>query len=168
MTFRLLLVLIAFVGGSAVVVLLPSPPSVTLDRMAIGLGIATVVGAAVAAWSIAAERETGRAGWLVTRSISRGTYVSGWALGLVAIGTAGAVGAAALGWLTLTGFAIDLDAVAYMAVVVAVATSVAAAIMLGLAVGALLPPVPAAALAAVLCAGAGLLVVVASGGSSVP
>lgn len=169
MTFRLLLVLIVFVGGSAVVVLLPSPPSVTLDRMAIGLGIATVVGAAVAAWSIAAEREAGRAGWLVTRSISRGTYVIGWALGLVVIGAAGVVGAAALGWLTLTGLAIDLDAAAYMAVVLAVATSVAAAITLGLAVGALLPPVPAAALAALLCAGAGLLVVLASGGSaSVP
>jgi hypothetical protein len=166
MTFRLLLVLIVFVGGSAVVVLLPAPPSVTLDRMAIGLGIATVVVAAVAAWSIAAERETGRAGWLVTRSISRGMYVVGWALGLVVIGAAGVVGAAALGWLTLTGFAIDLDAAAYLAVVLAVVTSVAAAITLGLAVGALLPRMPAAALAAVLCAGAGLLVVVASGGSS--
>lgn len=166
MTFRLLLVLIVFVGGSAVVVLLPSAPSVTLDRMAVGLGIATVVGAAVAAWSIAAERETGRAGWLVTRSISRGTYVLGWALGLVVIGAAGVVGAAALGWLTLAGLAIDLDGAAYLAVVLAVATSVAAAITLGLAVGALLPPVPAAALAALLCAGAGLLVVVASGGSS--
>ncbi len=166
MTFRLLLVLVAFVGGSAVVVLLPSSPSVTLDRMAIGLGIATVAGAAVAAWSIAAERETGRAGWLVTRSISRGIYVIGWALGLVAIGVAGTVGAAALGWLTLTGFAVDLDAGSYSAVVLAVATSVAAAMTLGLAVGALLPPAPAAGVAALLCAGAGLLVVLASGGSS--
>jgi hypothetical protein len=166
MTFRLLIVLVTFVGGSAVVVLLPAAPAVTLDRLAVGLGIATVVSAAVSAWSLADERASGRAGWLITRSVSRGTYLLGWLLGMTAVGVAGVVGAAALGWLTIAGLAVDLDLVAYAAAVVAVATSVAAAITLGLAVGALLGPPAAAAVAAVLCAGAGILVVIASAGSS--
>ncbi len=166
MTFRLLLVLAAFVGGSAVVVLLPAAPAVTLDRLAIGLGIATVVCAAVTAWSLADERATGRAGWLVTRAVSRGTYVVGWLLGILLVGVAGVLGAAALGWLTISGLSVDLDVVAYAAVVAAVMTSVAAAITLGLAVGALLPSLPAAGVAAALCAGAGVLVMLASAGSS--
>jgi hypothetical protein len=102
----------------------------------------------------------------VTRAVPRGTYVIGWLLGLLAVGVAGVLGAAALGWLTMTGIAADLDAVAYAAVVAAVVTSVAAAITLGLAVGALLPSLAAAVVAAALCAGAGVLVMFASAGSS--
>jgi hypothetical protein len=51
MSFRPLVVLVVTVGAGAVVVLLPASPAVTVGRLAVGLGLATVVTAA-AAWSV--------------------------------------------------------------------------------------------------------------------
>jgi hypothetical protein len=169
MTFRLLVLLVAFAGGSAVVVLLPTSPAVTLDRVALGLGVATVVASAVAAWTLAHERAAGRAGWLITRSVSRAMYLGGWLLGITIIAVGGIAASALLGWLITRGMAIELDPAAYWVAVVAVATTAAAAITLGLAVGALLAPVPAALVAATACAASGAAILLASGGStSVP
>jgi hypothetical protein len=55
-TFRMLALLAAYVGVGAAVALLPAPPGVTLVRLSIGLGVAIVVGTAIAAEGIAAER----------------------------------------------------------------------------------------------------------------
>jgi hypothetical protein len=166
MTFRLLVVLVAFVGASAVVVLLPAAPAVTLDRLALGLGAATVAASSVAAWTMATERAAGRAGWLVTRSVSRGTYLAGWLVGIGVITTLGVAGSAVLGWLTTLGLAIRIDAAAYATAVIAVATTATAAVALGLAVGALLPPAAAAGVSAAACAVSGVVILLASGGST--
>jgi hypothetical protein len=166
MTFRLLVVLVAFVGASAVVVLLPAAPAVTLDRLALGLGAATVAASSVAAWTMATERAAGRAGWLVTRSVSRGAYLAGWLLGIGVVTTLGVAGSAVLGWLTTLGLAIRIDAAAYATAVVAVATTATAAVALGLAVGALLPPAAAAGVSAAACAVSGVVILLASGGST--
>ena len=72
-TFRLLLALVAFIGAGAIVALLPAAPSVALERLALGFGIATAVTSGIAAWSVADERSSGRAGWLVARSVTRAT-----------------------------------------------------------------------------------------------
>jgi hypothetical protein len=166
MTFRLLVVLVAFVGGSAVVVLLPASPAVILDRLALSLGAATVVVSAIAAWTMATERAAGRAGWLVTRSVPRGTYLIGWLLGIGLITVIGVAGSALLGWLTSLGLAAAVDALAYATSVLAVATTAMAAAALGLAVGALLPATPAAIVAGAVCAISGVLILLASAGSS--
>jgi hypothetical protein len=166
MTFRLLAVLVAFVGASAVVVLLPAAPAVILDRLALGLGAATVVASAIAAWTMATERAAGRAGWLVTRSVSRSTYLVGWLVGIGFITSIGVAGSAILGWLATLGLDGEVDLLAYVTAVVAVGTTGTAAIALGLAVGALLPPAPAAVVSAAVCAISGLLVLLASAGSA--
>jgi len=166
MSFRILLILVAFAGGSAILVLVPSAPAVTLDRLAIGLGVATVVASAVAAWTLSVERAAGRAGWLVTRSVSRGTYLVGWFIGLASVTVVGVIGSSLLGWLTTAAVPIPIEGIAFAAAVVAVMTTAVAAVALGLAVGALLPPLPAAAVAAVACAASGLLILFASGGST--
>jgi hypothetical protein len=166
MSFRILFILVAFAGGSAVLVLVPSAPAVTLDRMAIGLGVATVAASAIAAWTMAAERAAGRAGWLVTRSVSRGTYLVGWLTGLAVVTIVGVIGSSALGWLTTASLPIGIEGTAFVAAIGAVVTTAIAALALGLAIGSLLPPIPAALVAAAACAASGVLVLVASGGST--
>lgn len=165
-TYRLLLILVAFIGASAIVVLLPAAPAVTMDRLALGLGAATVAASSVAAWTMATERGAGRAGWLVTRSVPRGTYLGGWLLGLGVVTVVGVIGSALLGWLTTLGLAVRIDPVAYATAVLAVATTATAAVALGLAVGALLPPLPAAIVAAAACGISGIVILLASGGST--
>ena len=78
----------------------------------------------------------------------------------------GVVGSALLGWLTTLGLALRIDPVAYATAVLAVATTATAAVALGLAVGALLPPVPAAIVAAAACGLSGIVILLASGGST--
>lgn len=157
MTLRLLVVLVAFIGTSAVVGLVPGAPSATLERLAMGLAVATVATTAVAAWTMADERLSGRAGWLVTRSVARVTYLAGLFGGLAAVTTAGVAALVLIGWTTTFNLVVRVEPPAIGAVMLAVATMVTAAVALGLAVGALLRPLPAAivASAAVVAAGAG-------------
>jgi hypothetical protein len=166
MTFRLVVVLAAFVGASAIVVLVPAAPAVTLDRMALGLAVATVITSSVAAWTLAAERTTGRSGWLITRSVSRGTYLFGWFLGLSLVAMAGVIGAGLLGWLATISFTSRLDPLTFSATVAAFAATAAAAIALGLAIGAALRALPAAIAAAAACTAVGVAILAASGGSA--
>ena len=155
MTFRLLLVLFAWVSAGAVVGLVPGAPSVTLARLAIGLGVASVVSAVVAAWSIAAERRAGRTGWLVTRAVPRGTYLVGWYAALAGVALIGLGLAAALGWLSLAGAPAATIWPKFGAATLAVGCTTAAAIALGLLLGALLRPWLAAGLTLLVCAAAG-------------
>ena len=148
MTFRLLAVLIVHVGAGAVVGLLPAPRSVALERLAIGLAVAAVVTAAIAAWSMADERRHGRAGWLVTRSVARGTYLAGWYAALALVAAIGTAAAGVLGWLAIGGAARGTDPFAFPVTMVAVVFTSAAGAALGLLCGSLLRP-PAAIVAAV-------------------
>jgi len=154
MTFRLLLVLIVSVGAGAVVGLLPARLPETMARLAAGLGLAIAVAAAVAAWSLAEERVSGRAGWLVTRSVARSTYLAGWYFALVLVPAIGLAAGALLGWLAIPGGAVTVAALEYLSVFLAVATTLGATVALGLLAGALLRPPAAMIVTLVICAGA--------------
>jgi hypothetical protein len=168
-TFRMLLLLVAFVGVGALVVLLPASPAAMLERAAIGLGAATIVAAAVTAWSVADERVSGRTGWLVTRSVSRGTYVLGWFEALMAISLVGLAAAGSLGWMAVASGLAQPGPAELAAGLAAVAAGVAAAIALGLLVAALARPPLAAILAAVGCVAAGAAALgIPGAGSLVP
>ena len=143
MTFRLLVVLVVHVGAGAVVGLLPAPASVALERLAVGLALAAVVTAAIAAWSMADERLHGRAGWLVTRSVARGTYLAGWFAAFALVAAVGAAAAGVLGWLAIGGSTSGTDPTAFPAVIAAAAVTSAAAAALGLLWGSLLRPLAA-------------------------
>jgi hypothetical protein len=140
MTFRLLLVLLAFVGAGSVVGLLPAPLPETMARLAAGLGLAIVVAASVAAWSVADERLSGRTGWLVTRSVARATYLVGWYGALMVVSVAGLAAGGLLGWLAIPGGTASVDTAEYLAAIAAVAATLAAAVAAGVLVGALLRP----------------------------
>ena len=157
-SFRLLVLLAAYVGVGAMVALLPAPGSPALTRLSVGLAVAIVVGAAIAAGALASERVLGRAGWLVTRSISRGTVVVGWFAAVAGVSLVGLVAAAALGWLAASPSVVQLEPAPFAAIVGGVAAQGMALIAIGLLLGTLLRPVPAAGAALV----AGLLVAAAS------
>jgi hypothetical protein len=139
-TFRLVVLLVAFVAVGATIALLPAPLPATMERFAAGLGAATMLVGATAAWSIADERAHGRAGWLVTRSVSRGTLLGGWFVALTATAVVGLAAAAVLGWLAASGVSLRLGAVPYAVVLGGVAATVAAAVALGLLGGSVLGP----------------------------
>lgn len=154
-TSRILALLTVFLGVGAGVALLPagSLPTV-MDRLGLGLGVAALVAGAVAAWSFAEERAHGRAAWLVTRSVSRGTLLGGWFVALLSIGLAGTVVAGLLGWLTASAVSLRLDGGAFATQLFGVAATVAVAVALGLLAGSVLRgPMATAATVAV---GAGL------------
>ena len=157
-TFRMLIVLAAFVGVGALVVLVPASPGTMFERAAIGLGAATIVAAAITAWSVAHERVSGRAGWLVTRSVARATYVLGWFGALVTISFVGLAAAGFLAWMSAAGGFARPDPAELVAAIAAVAAGVAAAIAFGLLAAALARPLTAA-----IVAGLGCLAVAAAG-----
>ena len=139
-SFRLLALLAAYVAAGAVVALLPAPASVTLARLSLGLSGGMVIGAAIAASALSTERALGRAGWLVTRSVSRSTLLVGW---FVALGGASLVGLAAagtLGWMAVSGPLSPLEPAAFAAVLLGAGAMSLAGIALGLALGAVLRP----------------------------
>lgn len=153
-TFRLLALLAVFLGVGTGVALLPAPLATVMERLALGLGAAAIVAAAVAAWSFAEERAHGRAAWLVTRSVSRGTLLAGWFAALLAICLAGTVVAGLLGWLTASAVSPRLDAGAFAIQLVGVAATVAVAVALGLLAGSVFRG--SMATAAAVAVGAGL------------
>jgi hypothetical protein len=154
MTFRLLLVLIVSVGAGAVVGLLPARLPETMARLSAGLGLAIAVAAAVAAWSFAEERSSGRAGWLVTRSVARSTYLAGWYFALVLVPAIGLAAGALLGWLAIPTSAVTVAPLEYVSVFLAVATTLGATVALGLLAGALVRPRAAMIVTLVVCAAA--------------
>lgn len=151
-TFRMLLVLVAFVGVGALVVLLSGSPGAIFERAAVGLGAATVVVAAVTAWSVAEERVSGRTGWLVTRSVSRGTYLFGWFGALLSISLVGLAAAAFLAWMAAASALASPDPAELAAAFAGITAGVTAAIALGLLIAALARPFLASLLAALGCA----------------
>lgn len=137
-TFRLLALLAGFIGVGALVALLPAPLPTVMERLALGIGGAAILAGAVAAWSFADERARGRAAWLVTRSVSRGTLLGGWFGALASLSLAGTAVAGLLGWLTASAVSLRLDAGAFAVLLVGVAATVLVAIAIGLLIGTLL------------------------------
>jgi ABC-type transport system involved in multi-copper enzyme maturation permease subunit len=156
-TFRLVIVLLALVVVGAIVALMPAPLPLTMQRLAIGMGAASLVVAAAAAWSVAEERQQGRAGWLVTRSVPRRTLLGGWFVALSAIALAGTIATGILGWLAASGVSLRLDPAAYAVRFGAVAATVVAVVALGVLAGTLGRPRVAALLALFVAAGIGLV-----------
>lgn len=168
MTFRLLLILVGFVGTAAVLVLLPSAPRIMLGRLALGLGLATIVVSAVAAWSMASERQSGRAGWLVSRSVARAEIVGGWLGGIGLISTAGVVMAGVLGWLAIFSLPVTFDPLVFLVSLGAIAATAAAGVALGLLLGAVLPPLVACAAAIAVTGTVGAAVLLLGPGPFAP
>jgi ABC-type transport system involved in multi-copper enzyme maturation permease subunit len=148
-SFRLLLLLAAYVGAGAVVALLPAPPSAVLVRLAIGIAGAMVAGAMIAGWSLSRERALGRAAWLATRSIPRGTILVGWFIALALISVLGISAVGALGWLAASAPGARLDPLAFGATFVAIGCGAIGLLALGLLIGTLLRPSAAIVVAAV-------------------
>jgi hypothetical protein len=151
-SFRLLLLLVAFVGAGTVATLSSTGVSATLERLALGLAFATALAGGLSAWSMAEERTTGRAGWLVARSVGRGSVIGGWlaAIGLTALG--GLAAAAILGWMAISPFVPTLAPIGYVAAVAAVGAFCLAAIAAGMLLGTVVPAPVASPLTAVLVA----------------
>lgn len=155
-SYRLLLVLAVYIGVGAVVALIPAPLPTTFERLAIGIGAATLVVAATAAGSISVERSLGRAGWLVTRSIGRGTLLVGWFMALSGVMLAGLGAAGVLGWLAASSAGTRVEPRAYAATLAGIAATAVAAIALGLLLGCLLRPRTAVLAAIVVCLAIGV------------
>ncbi len=158
MTFRLLILLFVSAGAGVVAGLLPAPPGV-MTRLAAGLGLAIAVAAAVAAWSLAVERLSGRTGWLVTRSVARATYLFGWYGALLLVAVGGLAAGALLGWLSIPPGSVAIDATEYVAAIAGVAATDGLALAVGLLAGALLRPRGAMIVTIALCAVATALVI---------
>jgi hypothetical protein len=156
-SFRLLLVLVAFVGIGSAVALLTAPLGTTLARLAIGLGAATTVAAAVAAMSMAEERIQGRAGWLVVRTVSRGSLMGGWFVAVGSVVVVGTAVAGALGWFAAAGVSVRLDALAFASVVGAIGSGALAAVALGLVAGTRLRARAAVPLTVLACLAIGVV-----------
>jgi ABC-type transport system involved in multi-copper enzyme maturation permease subunit len=153
-SFRLLVLLAAHVCVGAIVALLPaSATETTLLRLAIGLGAALVVGCAIAADALSTERALGRAGWLVTRSISRATLLLGWFVALASVTLLGLGAGGILGWLAVAAPVPPVEPAAYAAVLAGVAAMALAALAIGLLLGTLLSRL-VATVAALVVAGA--------------
>ena len=137
-SFRLLALLAAYVGVGAIIAILPAPTATTLVSLAVGLGAAVVIGCAIAADALSTERALGRAGWLVTRSISRATVLFGWYVALAGVTLLGLGAAGMLGWLAISSPIAPFDLSVYAAVITGVAALALAAIAIGLLLGTVL------------------------------
>jgi hypothetical protein len=154
-SFRLFMVVAVFVAAGAVVALVPGPLPITMARLAAGLAAGTLAAAAVAAWSMAEERRAGRAGWLVSRSLPRGTLLTGWFAALSVVSLVALAAAGTLGWLAATSVALRLEPGGFAALLAGAAATTLLAIALGLLVGILLGARLAAFVAVALLALAG-------------
>ena len=153
MTFRLVAMLVAGVGAGAIVALIPAPLPTLLDRLAIGLAAATILAAALAAWSVAADRTRGRAAWLVTRSVPRATILGGWFVSAGSVAVLGVGVGAVLGGLAVAALA-RVPIAPYAAAAGSVAATAVAAVALGCVAGLLVGPRTAAVAAVLIVAGA--------------
>jgi hypothetical protein len=164
-SFRLLTLLCALLATVLPVVLLPrtttailaDPPPGPLTWYAVATAAALALAAGVAAWSLAAMRRNGIAAWLAVRAVPRASILLGWfiATGLVVL--AGVAGAALLGWMSLgSGSEVFVTGAGYATTVIAIVAAGLVAVATGLLCGSALGPRPAALLAVVVVAAAGL------------
>jgi hypothetical protein len=86
--------------------------------------------------------------------VARSTYLAGWYFALVLVPAIGLAAGALLGWLAIPGGVLTVPPLEYLSVFLAVATTLGAAVALGLLSGALLRPRAAMIVTLVICAGA--------------
>ncbi|MEO5985404.1 MAG: hypothetical protein ABIW50_02930 [Candidatus Limnocylindria bacterium] len=157
MSFRLLVLLAAYLGAVALVTAVPAPSSTVLLRLALALALAAVAGSSIAAWSLSHERSLGRLGWLAARSVQRRTILMGWFASLALVTVAGVLGAGLLGWAALGGSAGRIGPTVFALAMIASIGGAVALQALGLAVGSVLRPrlasVVAGALSAIVITG---------------
>lgn len=165
-SFRLFAIIATFIAAGALVVFLPTPLPRTMGTLAVALGVATAVTAAVSAWSMAEERQAGRAGWLVTRSLSRGTLLAGWFVAVGGIGLVALAAAGVLGWLAASAVTLRLEPAGYISLLGGVAGALLAAVAIGLTAGIVAGPRRAALLALLVCVAAGVAAWVLPGDAS--
>lgn len=151
-SFRLLLVIVAFVGAGALAALVPGSPADMLDRLAAALAVAGAIAATAAAGALAGERRRGSAAWLVTRAVPRHALLAGWFLALVAPLALGLAASGMLGWLAVAGRETAPALNAYLLALVAAGAAALAGQAFGALVAAWLSPMRAAAAALVACA----------------
>jgi hypothetical protein len=161
-SFRLLLVVGVLIVAAVPSVMLPhttpalaaTPLESPLEWFAIGLALALGVVGGMAASALSLERRRGSAGWLVIRAVPRRVVLLGWFAAFVLLLVVGLLPGAMLVWLTVAAPASDVgDAWPFLAPVIGACTAGAAAVAIGLLLGALLTPWPAALLTALVTAG---------------
>jgi ABC-type transport system involved in multi-copper enzyme maturation permease subunit len=175
-SFRLIPVIgLPMIGGMAVIALPPDVAGVTAIGgagfwYAIVAGAAISVAAAIAAGTIANERQRGTVAWMAVRAVPRSAVLLSWFLAfgiLLSAGIAiGSVGA----WLAAVARAEAPPNVVPFAVAILAAGGVAlAGVAIGLLIGTLLRTIPAMLLALALCGTAlALSVAVPLGGALLP
>ena len=161
-SFRLLLVvgvlIVAALPGAMLPhttpALAPTPLDSPLVWFAIGLAVALGLVGGMAAAALSRERRRGSAGWLVIRAVPRPVILLGWFAAFVVLLLVGLVPAAALMWLTVAGPANEVgDPWPFVAPVIGAWAAGAAAVAVGLLLGALLSPWPAGLLTLAISAG---------------
>jgi ABC-type transport system involved in multi-copper enzyme maturation permease subunit len=157
-TFRLIPILVLLVVAGFVEALVP-PDLSGLSAVggagfwfATSLAAAIPIVAAVAAWSLAAERNGGTAAWMVVRAVPRSTVLVSWFLALAILLAIG-IGLGGMGaWLTVLERAETTpDAIPFIAAAGAALATALAAVALGLLVGSLFEERSAALLALLAC-----------------
>ena len=93
----------------------------------------------------------------MTRSVSRPTYLAGWYVALVLVPAIGLAVGALLGWLAIPEGAATVSPIEYLAVILAIATTLGAAVAIGLLAGSILRPPAAMIVTLLVCAGAAAL-----------
>jgi hypothetical protein len=126
-----------------------APPD-PLTWLALAIAAAMTRAAAVAAATLATERQRGTAGWMATRAVPRPAIVLSWFVAFAVLIVAGLVPAAAVAWLSLEPFLPGPGAL--VAATAGAACAGGAALAIGLLAGSGLPRWPAAAVTAIVAA----------------
>jgi hypothetical protein len=150
-SFRLLLVMALVLLSSLPAALFPhstapgvnGAPLDSLGWYAMALAAALALTAAVAAATVAAERRSGPAGWLVGRTVPRASVLLAWFAAFDVVLVIGLVPAGVVGWLSIQDALPPTGPGSYVAALAASATGGMAAIALGLAAGTVLGPIAA-------------------------
>jgi hypothetical protein len=161
-SFRLLLAVGVIIAAALPSALLPhttpalaaTPLESPLEWFAIGLALALGVIGGMAAAALSQERRRGSAGWLVIRAVPRPVILLGWFAAFLVLLVAGLLPAATLVWLTVAAPASDVsDAWPFAAPLIGALAAGAAAVAIGLLIGALLNPWPAGLLTLLVTTG---------------
>ncbi len=172
MSFRLLLVVGALVaGGLAAVLFSMLVPRVGSASVAysVSLAVASIVAAAVAAYSVASERWNGSSAWLVVRAVSRGSLLVAWLAAFVPPVLVGLSLSALVAWVAIvTEPAFTSTAPVFVVAVAAAGVGAFVAISLGALFGILLTPRFAAWLAGLLSSAAAVATLLAPAGTPLP
>lgn len=165
-SFRLLALLAVAMAGGILTTVRPNAAS-DPQALAWGIAAAAVFLSAMAAATLAAERRDGGVAWLALRSVPRSSVLVGWFNALAIPVLIGFAASAVLAWLAFaSGSLTPVDPASFAVLAASAATVGMEALALGLLVGVLARPLPAAVLAVSLStagAAAGLLVPVGPG-----